>query len=73
VHPLKIASEEKPVPHLDRWIIGIMVAIVSVFGLYLASQARDDVMYVTGILIFIVGVRFNFFQIKKVVGAKQPE
>ncbi len=60
-------------PHLDRWIIGIMVAIVSVFGLYLASQARDDVMYVTGILIFIVGVLFNFFQIKKVVGAKQPE
>lgn len=59
--------------HLDRWIIGFMVAAVGVAGLYVASQARDDVMYLTGILVFIAAVLFNFFQIKKVCGAHPSE
>jgi uncharacterized membrane protein HdeD (DUF308 family) len=51
-------------PHLDRWIVGGLVMVIGLFGLYLASRADDQIMYYTGLALFIGGVLFNFFQIK---------
>jgi uncharacterized membrane protein HdeD (DUF308 family) len=51
-------------PHLDRWIVGGLVMVIGLFGLYLASRADDQVMYYAGLALFIGGVLFNFYQIK---------
>lgn len=48
-----------------RWIIGALFAIFGVSALYAASRAVDDVMYYTGIGLFIVAVIFNFVLIKQ--------
>ena len=52
-------------PDVGRWIVGLMVAGVGLFALYLASRAEDAVMYYTGIGFFIASVLFNFLQIKQ--------
>ncbi len=53
-------------PNLGRWIIGLMVAGIGLFALYLASRSEDAVMYYTGIGFFVASVLFNFLQIKQV-------
>ncbi len=52
--------------HVDRWVIGFLFAVLGLAGLFLASRATDDVMYFTGILLFIVAFVFNFLQVKAV-------
>lgn len=53
-------------PNLGRWIVGLMVAGIGLFALYLASRSEDAVMYYTGIGFFVASVLFNFLQIKQV-------
>ena len=53
-------------PNLGRWIVGMMVAGIGLFALYLASRSEDAVMYYTGIGFFVASVLFNFLQIKQV-------
>ncbi len=55
-------------PHLDRWIVGGLVMVIGLFGLYLSSQADEAIMYYTGLALFIGAVLFNFFQIKRAYG-----
>jgi len=57
-------------PDVGRWVVGLMVAVIGVFALYLASRATDPVMYYTGIGFFVAGVLFNFYQIKQVYDEK---
>jgi hypothetical protein len=52
-------------PHLDRWVVGGMLMVIGLFGLYLSSQADDRIMYYAGLVLFIGTVLFNFFQIKR--------
>ena len=52
-------------PHLDRWIVGGLVMVIGLFGLYLASRADEAIMYYTGLALFGGGVLFIFFQIKQ--------
>lgn len=52
--------------HVGRWVVGIMVAVVGLFALYLASRAHDPIMYYSGVGFFIASVLFNFLQIKHV-------
>ena len=52
-------------PHLDRWIVGGLVMVIGLLGLYLASRADEVIMYYTGLALFGGGVLFNFFQIKQ--------
>jgi NADH:ubiquinone oxidoreductase subunit K len=52
-------------PHLDRWIVGGLVMVIGLFGLYLSSRANEAIMYYTGLALFIGAVLFNFFQIKR--------
>lgn len=51
-------------PHLDRWFVAILVMAIGLFGLYLASRADEQIMYYTGLALFVGGVLFNFFLIK---------
>jgi len=57
-------------PQLGRWVVGIMVAVIGLFALFLASRASDAVMYYTGILFFMAAVLFNFLQVKQVYDEK---
>lgn len=52
-------------PHLDRWVVGGLVMVIGLFGLYLASRADEAIMYYTGLALFVGAVLFNFFQIKQ--------
>lgn len=57
--------------HLDRWVVGAFVAVIGLFGLYLASRADEQIMYLTGLLLFIGSVVFNFVQINQAYGQKK--
>ena len=57
--------------HLDRWIAGTLFAILGLGGLFLASRATDDVMYYTGIVVFLVAFVFNFIQVKVVFDRRE--
>ena len=52
-------------PDVGRWVVGLMIAGVGLFALYLASRAEDTVMYYTGIGFFVASVVFNFYQVKQ--------
>ena len=55
-------------PHLDRWIVGSLVIVIGLFGLYLSSRADEQIMYYIGLALFGGAVLFNFFQIKHAYG-----
>jgi hypothetical protein len=55
---------------VGRWVVGMMVAGIGLFALYLASRAGDPIMYYTGIGFFIASVLFNFYQIKQAYDEK---
>lgn len=52
-------------PDVGRWIVGLMMAAVGLFALYLASRAEEATMYYVGIGLFVGSVLFNFYQIKQ--------
>ena len=52
-------------PDVGRWMVGMMIAGVGLFALYLASRAEDTIMYYTGIGLFVASVLFNFYQVKQ--------
>ena len=52
-------------PDIGRWMVGMMIAGVGLFALYLASRAEDTIMYYTGIGMFVASVLFNFYQVKQ--------
>ena len=51
--------------NMDKWVVGMMVAVIGLFGLYLSSRAEDAIMYYVGIAFFVGSLLFNFFQIKQ--------
>lgn len=51
--------------HLDRWVVAVLVLGIGIFGLYLSSRADDDIMYYTGLGLFIGGILFDFFLINQ--------
>ncbi len=50
---------------VSRWISGAIVAVVGLVALFLASRATDDVMYYTGLAVFLAGVLYNYYQVHK--------
>jgi len=54
---------------LGNWILGAIMGVLSLLGLIMASQARDDAFYFTGLLFFLFGVLFIFALIKRSTGA----
>ena len=50
------------------WILGGIMGLLSLVGLFMASHAHDTVFYGTGLALFVFGVLFIFFLIRKSVG-----
>ena len=51
-------------PKIGVWVVGFMFGAVGICALFIAAQAYDDVMYYTGLGVFVAAVLFIFFQIK---------
>jgi hypothetical protein len=50
------------------WIVGALMALLSLFGLAMASRATDAAFYGVGLLFFLFGVLFIFGLIGRYVG-----
>jgi hypothetical protein len=53
---------------IGPWILGGAMAVLGLFGLFLASAAHDRVIYGTGLALFAFGVLFIFGLIHRYVG-----
>ena len=53
---------------IGPWILGGVMALLSLFGLFVASAAHDNVFYGTGLALFVFGVLFIFGLIHRYVG-----
>jgi ABC-type multidrug transport system permease subunit len=49
-------------------VLGVVMAVLSLFGLAMASGAKDDVFYGTGLGLFVFCVLFIFVLIHQRVG-----
>lgn len=50
------------------WILGALLALLSLLGLFMASGAKDELFYGVGLAFFLFGVLFIFGLIHKYVG-----
>jgi hypothetical protein len=50
------------------WVLGAVMGVLGLFGLFLASAAMDDVFYGTGLGLFLFSVLFTFGMIHRYVG-----
>lgn len=50
------------------WVLGGLMALLALLGLGIASRAEDDVLYGTGLGVFVFGVLFIFYLIHRNVG-----
>ena len=53
------------------WILGAFVTFLSLLGLVLAAGAYDTGMYTFGLALFVFGVWFDFWLIKKNFDAEE--
>lgn len=51
-----------------NWIVGGLMAILGLLGLFLASRAVDPVIYWTGLGVFAFAVLFCYYLIGRNVG-----
>jgi hypothetical protein len=49
---------------MSNWIVGIVSGLLGLLGLFLASRAVDDGMYVFGFALLVFGVFMVFWLIK---------
>jgi hypothetical protein len=45
---------------IERWVMGVLVALIALVGLFMASRAHDNVFMATGLVFFLFGVLFIF-------------
>lgn len=50
------------------WIVGGLIAVLGLVGLFLAAGARDVGIYLFGLLLFLFAVLFDFGLIKRNTG-----
>jgi hypothetical protein len=53
---------------IGPWVLGGVMALLSLLGLFLASAAQDGVLYGTGLAFFAFGAFFIFGLIYRHVG-----
>jgi hypothetical protein len=56
---------------MGQFILGVIMGVISLIGLFLASRAVDGMFYVFGLLLFLFGLIFIFTLITKHTG--QPK
>jgi hypothetical protein len=55
------------------WLLGIVMGLISLLGLFLASAATDAVFYSAGLIFFLFGVLMIFGLIARYTGHTRPE
>lgn len=50
---------------IGSWVVGVLMGLLSLFGLFLASRAEDRVFEWFGLLVFLCGVAVIFALIRK--------
>jgi hypothetical protein len=53
---------------IGSWVLGGVMGLLSLVGLFLASAAKDDVIYGTGLGLFVFAVLFIYGLIHRHVG-----
>ena len=53
---------------MGNWIFGVVMALLSFVGLFVASRAHDRMMSTTGFLMVAFGLAFIFWLIAKNTG-----
>jgi hypothetical protein len=53
---------------IGPWVLGGVMVLLGLVGLFLASAAKDDVIYGSGLALFVFGVLFVFGLIHRYVG-----
>jgi hypothetical protein len=53
---------------IGPWVLGGVMGLLSLVGLFLASAAKDDVIYGTGLVLFVFAVLFIFGLIHRHAG-----
>ena len=61
-------ADEANAGEIGPWVLGGVLALLALLGLGLASRAEDDVIYGTGLGLFLFGVLFIFVLIHRNVG-----
>jgi hypothetical protein len=55
------------------WLLGIVMGLISLLGLFLASAATDAVFYGAGLIFFLFGVLMIFGLIARYTGHTHPD
>ncbi|MFW5834511.1 MAG: hypothetical protein ACOCYE_10470 [Pseudomonadota bacterium] len=50
---------------MGPWVLGVVLGLISLFGLFMASNATDTVFYGTGLFFTGVGVVLIFYLIHR--------
>lgn len=58
---------------MGKWVAGALGGVVALIGLFFAANASDDGVYYAGLVIFLVGVIFVFYQLKRGLDAAEAE
>lgn len=58
---------------MDKWVAGALGGVIALIGLFFAASASDDGVYYAGLVIFLVGVIFVFYQLKRGLDAAEAE
>ena len=55
-----------------KWIVGGVVSLIGLIGLFLAANAKDDGMYLFGLILAAFAVLYVFGTIKKAFDSIEP-
>jgi hypothetical protein len=53
---------------MGTWILGAVMGVVALFGLFLASRAQDGTFYYFGLAVFAFAVLFIFGMVVRATG-----
>lgn len=53
---------------MGQYVFGVLMGVLSLVGLFLASRAHDQMLYIAGLLIFALGIGFIFWLIARNTG-----
>ncbi len=57
--------------NMGKWVAGGLGGLVALVGLFFAANATDNGAYYGGLVIFLVGVSFIFYQLKRGLDAAE--
>lgn len=57
----------------SNWIVGGLMSLLGLLGLYLAANAADGAIYLFGMVLFLGAIAFDFALIRRFVGREVEE